>query len=91
MVNSFTTPPQLLSESELISIMSHNGIGTDATIHEHIKKVLERDYVIKNSNQRFEPTDLGVGLVEGYTEIGLDKSLSKPFLRREVLDPSFGL
>lgn len=30
------------------------------------------------------PSTLGVGLVEGYNEIGFDKSLSKPQLRREV-------
>jgi len=36
---SLTTPPQLLTEAELINLMDKNGIGTDATIHEHIKKI----------------------------------------------------
>lgn len=84
MEDGLTTPPSHLSEAELIAIMSRNGIGTDATIHEHIKKVITRNYVFKNNRQLFEPSNLGIGLVEGYDKIGLDKSLSKPFLRREV-------
>ena len=39
---SSTAPPPLLSESDLISLMDANGIGTDATIAEHIATVLER-------------------------------------------------
>jgi DNA topoisomerase-3 len=37
--NGKTIPPNLLSESELITLMDNNGIGTDATIHEHIKTI----------------------------------------------------
>jgi DNA topoisomerase-3 len=36
---SKTQAPRLLSESDLIAEMDKNGIGTDATIHEHIKTV----------------------------------------------------
>lgn len=36
-----------MSESELITLMDKNGIGTDATIHEHIKTIQEREYAIK--------------------------------------------
>ncbi|KAJ3362457.1 DNA topoisomerase [Allomyces javanicus] len=42
-----TSPPSLLTEADLIALMDANGIGTDATIHEHIKKILERKYVVK--------------------------------------------
>ena len=42
--HSSTKPPPCLSESSLIDLMDQNGIGTDATIHEHIKKVQERGY-----------------------------------------------
>lgn len=42
-----TKPPPLLTESDLISKMDSNGIGTDATIHEHIKTVQERHYAVK--------------------------------------------
>ncbi|KAI9295331.1 prokaryotic type I DNA topoisomerase [Neoconidiobolus thromboides FSU 785] len=80
-----TTPPKLISEPELITIMSKNGIGTDATIHEHIKKILGRKYVYKTGNENlFHPHELGIGLVEAYDKIGLEKSLSRPFLRREL-------
>jgi DNA topoisomerase III len=30
------------------------------------------------------PSTLGIGLIRGYNEIGFEKSLSKPDLRREV-------
>ncbi|KAI3635292.1 hypothetical protein MIR68_006858 [Amoeboaphelidium protococcarum] len=76
-----TTPPQLMSEAELIAVMDKNGIGTDATIAEHIKKVQEREYIYKDG-QYFLPSKLGLALVEGYDEIGFHKSLAKPHLRR---------
>lgn len=40
-----TTPPGYLTESELIALMDANGIGTDATMAEHIAKIKERAYV----------------------------------------------
>jgi len=35
------------------------------------------------------PSKLGLGLIEGYDEIGLVKSVSKPNLRREVTSQKF--
>lgn len=40
-----TSPPGYLTEPELIGLMDANGIGTDATMAEHIAKVQERQYV----------------------------------------------
>ena len=57
-----TTPPQLLTESELISRMDKNGIGTDSTIHEHIKKIQDRNYAVKVGG-RIKPTEIGIALV----------------------------
>ncbi|KAH9873241.1 hypothetical protein J1614_005639 [Plenodomus biglobosus] len=41
-----TSAPAYLTEPELISLMDANGIGTDATMAEHIAKIKEREYVI---------------------------------------------
>ena len=118
-----TTSPNYLTEPELISLMDANGIGTDATMAEHITKIKEREYVMtqprtgggqgvsttarggrsgrggrgggrrgssagpgsgSGSVQQFIPTTLGVALIEGYDGIGLETSLGKPFLRKEM-------
>jgi len=46
--------------------MDRNGIGTDATIAQHITTIQERAYATKDGGQRFLPTKLGIALVEGY-------------------------
>nr|POE88077.1 dna topoisomerase 3 [Quercus suber] len=45
MYDGKTGPPGYLTEPELIGLMDANGIGTDATMAEHIAKVQERQYV----------------------------------------------
>jgi DNA topoisomerase III len=132
-----TSPPGYLTEPELIALMDANGIGTDATMAEHIAKIKERQYVETRPRTRqprqddddvaasdddgavdpnpgrgrgpgrargrggrsggngrgggtsgveeFIPTTLGVALVEGYENMGFETSLTKPFLRKEVL------
>ena len=40
-----TQPPNYLTEPELIGLMDANGIGTDATMAEHIAKIKDREYV----------------------------------------------
>ncbi|TVY57360.1 DNA topoisomerase, partial [Lachnellula suecica] len=39
-----TGPPSYLTEPDLIALMDANGIGTDATMAEHIAKIQERNY-----------------------------------------------
>jgi DNA topoisomerase III len=85
-----TTAPSYLTEPELIGLMDANGIGTDATMADHISTIKDRDYVQAHPNPAggrnlvFIPTKLGVGLVEGYDNLGLEVSFSKPFLRKEM-------
>lgn len=84
-----TTRPKLLTEADLVSLMDRNGIGTDATIAEHISKIIEREYVMAQMEGRVKylvPSTLGMGLVMGYNDINFEgnKSLCKPLLRREV-------
>lgn len=90
-----TTPPSYLTEPELIGLMDANGIGTDATMADHIAKIKEREYVDTHSRrsgrnpiQELIPTRLGIALVEGYDNVVVgipdNPSLSKPFLRKEM-------
>lgn len=84
-----TSPPRHMTESELIALMDANGIGTDATIAEHIHKIEQRLYISKRKSGGTElilPTELGMGLIEGFSSINYDNniSLSKPFLRKRL-------
>ena len=68
-------------------LLTSVSLGTDATIAQHIQMIIDRDYVIEQmegATKYLIPSKLGIGLIEGYNQIGLNKSLSKPQLRREV-------
>ncbi|XP_015264887.1 PREDICTED: DNA topoisomerase 3-alpha [Gekko japonicus] len=82
MIDGETSPPQLLTEADLISLMEKHGIGTDATHAEHIETIKSRTYVGLTPDQRFLPGHLGMGLVEGYDSMGYE--MSKPDLRAEL-------
>lgn len=82
MKTSQTTPPQPITEVELISMMDRHGIGTDATIAQHISTIQDREYATKDTGMRFLPTKLGIALVESYNSMGYQ--LNKPDLRRET-------
>jgi DNA topoisomerase III len=77
-----TTAPPHLTETNLISLMDSNGIGTDATIAQHIKTVLDREYV-KREGQALVPTRLGIALASAYEALGLG-SLLQPQLRAQM-------
>jgi DNA topoisomerase-3 len=66
-----TTPPKMLSESELISLMDKYSVGTDSTIHEHIRTIQERKYAVKKRGV-FRPTQLGIALLQAYKHIQLN-------------------
>ena len=92
MEKGITAPPNFLTEAELIGLMDKNGIGTDATIHEHIKHVQDRGYA-KQYGSIFKPTLLGTSLRYGYMGLGIE--IYKPYLRagmeREIKEVSEGL
>lgn len=90
-----TTPPNYLTEPELIGLMDANGIGTDATMAEHIERIKKRFYIGvhargggRNAAKVLIPTRLGIALILGYDDVfaGLAESpsLSKPFLRKQM-------
>lgn len=52
MTEGKTSAPSYLTEADLIALMDANGIGTDATMAEHIQKIQDREYAatIEGSN-----------------------------------------
>lgn len=76
-----TSKPEYLTESDLINLMDKNGIGTDATIHEHIHKIQIRKYC-KKVGFRFIPLPLGINLINSYNIINLP--ISEPTLRKNL-------
>lgn len=59
MTEGKTSPPNYLTEADLIALMDANGIGTDATMAEHIQKIQDREYVavIDRSGQIVDEDD----------------------------------
>lgn len=78
-----TRPPEYLSESELITLMEKNGIGTDASMATHIHNIIERNYAeVFSKMRRIRPTSLGTALLRGYKDI--DNELVSPELRSNI-------
>lgn len=77
-----TSPPDYLTEAELIGLMEKHGIGTDASIPTHINNICERNYVQIQSGRRVVPTELGITLIKGYQLI--DPELCRPHVRAHV-------
>lgn len=80
---SQTSPPNYLSESELISLMEKHGIGTDASMATHINNICQRNFVeIITRARRLKPTPLGNALIMGYKKI--DPELISAELRGNI-------
>ena len=76
-----TSPPKEMTEEELVAKMDKSGIGTDFTIHEQIRLILDKGYA-KKIKDTIIPTLLGKTLMECYEYI--EVPLSKPYLRAQV-------
>ncbi|KDD75366.1 DNA topoisomerase, partial [Helicosporidium sp. ATCC 50920] len=86
LVESHTAPPHRLTESDLISKMEQHGIGTDATVADHIQKQLARGYATKDESGRTQTlaaTSLGEALIGAYSRMGLG-GLWLPGLRGSI-------
>ncbi|KAG7995301.1 hypothetical protein I3843_01G102700 [Carya illinoinensis] len=81
-----TAPPDYLTESELISLMEKNGIGTDASIPVHINNICERNYVQVQAGRKLVPTSLGITLIRGYQCIDPDLCLPdiRSFIEQQI-------
>ncbi|MDD4762161.1 MAG: type I DNA topoisomerase, partial [Candidatus Pacebacteria bacterium] len=55
----FTEPPARYNEASLIKTMEENGIGRPSTYASIISVIQLRNYVKKNEQKRFEPTEIG--------------------------------
>jgi DNA topoisomerase III len=79
-----TEPPPRMAERDLLAKMESFGIGTDATVADHIAKQLDRGYVAKEALPSgisyFYPTPLGEALISAYRKMGLS-NLWQPKLR----------
>lgn len=55
----FTEPPGRYNEASLIKTLEEYGIGRPSTYAPIISVIQERNYVQKNAERRFEPTEIG--------------------------------
>ncbi|MBI1888606.1 MAG: type I DNA topoisomerase [Candidatus Spechtbacteria bacterium] len=69
----FTEPPPRYSEATLIKELEKNGIGRPSTYAPTVSTIQERNYVQKNEQRRFAPTEIGIKvndlLVEHFPQI----------------------
>ena len=76
-----TEPPPYLSESELLKLMKKYGIGTDATMQDHIHTNIKRKYFYIEK-KRCIPTPLGKAVAT--TLYSIVPEIVKPEVRGEI-------
>ncbi len=55
----FTEPPPRYNEATLIKVLEENGIGRPSTYAPTLATVQERNYIEKDEQKRFKPTEIG--------------------------------
>lgn len=56
----FTQPPPRYNEASLIKALEENGIGRPSTYAPILSTIQERNYIEKDENKRFRPTEIGM-------------------------------
>jgi len=56
----FTQPPSKYSEATLIKVLEENGIGRPSTYAPILSTIQERNYITKDNQRRFYPTEIGM-------------------------------
>jgi len=56
----FTQPPSRYSEATLIKALEQNGIGRPSTYAPTLSTIQERNYIEKNEQKKFCPTEIGI-------------------------------
>ncbi|CAK0798429.1 unnamed protein product, partial [Prorocentrum cordatum] len=78
-----TEPPPYLSEAKLLGLMEEHGIGTDASMAQHVGNILKRGYVwLDQETRELVPAALGLALVFAYTMV--DPGLVRPTVRSAI-------
>ncbi len=84
----FTQPPARYTEASLIKALEEDGIGRPSTYAPVLSTIQERNYIDKDENRRFKPTEIGLVvsdlLVAHFPEIvdikftaGMEENLDK--------------
>jgi len=55
----FTQPPKRYTEATLIKTLEENGIGRPSTYAPILSTIQERNYIEKNEQKKFQPTEIG--------------------------------
>lgn len=56
----FTQPAPKYTEASLIKVLEENGIGRPSTYASILSNIQEKNYIEKNSDRRFQPTEIGL-------------------------------
>ncbi len=96
----FTQPPARYGEASLVKTLEEYGIGRPSTYAPIISTIMQRNYVFKNNQKKFQPTEIGAivtdMLKENFSQIvdvkftaqmeeGLDKIANKKQDWRKII------